>query len=381
MTVDCQFKHPNHIEIDENDDELSEIVKSARSDPSRNDDCAVAYLRIVKYLFRKERFYKIDEDSYQASVHFKLNNEQFDLMSDDGVNGLNINEIDTLINEIVLQSSKYDSKLTRDAMIESYRQEIYDMVFKFLYSPTFLVTFGLTSLFIISRCIKFSKFSFSAIIVIGVIAMAVTSYLMELEECKHDLEVNEIIKLQQRDMDNNPCKSFKDENKFFYTSLYAKLFGSSEDACHKYMRNVLRPSKKFCDPLKVFTKWLASIQMSYFGSIIASFIELLQELTKSSGLFTSIIWWIVGSALLVVFILSFGKEFIKSFIPEIFKSLRSPIVQPEKNENHENITKENERLRHENRILRELSMERTLPEVKPKEKPEQPLEKIEEEEK
>jgi hypothetical protein len=385
VSVNCQFKHPHKINIEDLDNSISSNnVGWSKSECSKSEVCVTAYLRLVKYLFRSERFLQTRQGSYQATINLKVKQDQYDLIMDEAVDGLNINEIESLLNEIVSQSTNFDIKQQREIMIEIFRQEALQYIQSILHNPIFLGVMVISTLFILSRFIKFTKLSLAAVILLAIIVMILFSFGIAYTDCLHDLEVQEIIKMQQIE-DKNPCISYKNEGNNFYSTMFTRMFGSSEDACHKHLKKVLTKSKKICDPLKVFTSWIAQIQMLYFGSIIENFVLMLQQLTKSSGFFGMIIWSLLGGGLLIMFILGFGKETIRTFIPEVFKLLKSSTIETNNNQREEEMREENERLKHENRILRELSMERTLPvksiskEVKEIEKDPKPLENIPEE--
>lgn len=365
-------KHPYEIDLDDLDDDISANFEWKRSQLNTQ-DCFDAYMKLVKFLLNKERYLKVNEDGldgYQSVLNLKLTQEQFQLI-EPGINGLSINEIDQLLNEIVSQSSEIETAKFKNVMSEYYHREFKQLVSSVLQSHLFIVFIGVVIFLILVYCkcfISFNRITFSAVIISTLLIIFITSFTIEYLECSNDLEVKELVKQATKDLGLNPCEQFMKEKQSSYSLFYTKVFGSSEDACYRHMEKVLKPSQKYCDPAIVFTKWCGKLHMSYLETLLNSFFKLLNEHTGSSNIFSKIIIWIVGGLIFVFLLISFGKEVISNLFKFFFKLSTTTITTESRNptENRDNLYLENQLLKQEVRILREISVERILPEPREK---------------
>lgn len=366
-------KHPYEINVDDLDDDI-EKYKWKRSESNSHSDCLGAYIKIVKFLLRKERYVQLDEngsdDGYHAMLNLKLSREQFQLI-EDGIDGLNVNEIDQLLNEVVSQSGEMETTKIKNVIFDYYVREFKQLVSSVLDGHLFVLIISILLFLILAYCkcyINFNKITFSAVFITTLFTIFIISFTFEYLECSNDLEVKELVKQTTKNFGINPCEQFIKEKQNSYSLFYTKIFGSSEDACYLHMEKVLKPSQKYCDPAIVFTKWMGKLHMSYFETLLNSFIKILNENTGSSNIFSKIIIWLGGGFIFIFLIVSFGKEIITNVFKFILKLMATRIsTETNQTGNNDNLYLENQLLKQEVRLLRENSVERSLPQ-QPREK-------------
>lgn len=360
-----KFKHPYEVEI-AFDDPL--IISKNDERSSSSSEAVTFYLRLVKHLFRKERF-KADphsEDGFIANIPLKLNKEQYEMLVNSDIHGLNINELDSLVEEVLMQSKGQDPAKMQ-ILYDYYRQEIIASITT--YSTPILITFAvLLGVFIISRFYNFSKLTYTAMIFTVIIIICGISYAMAYHDCLNDLEVEKMIQLSKENSLNNPCKDFHREQESYFQQFFT--WRNSENKCLDHMRKTFKPSKEVCDPLDVFAKWSAKIHMSYLGGLLSSFLEHLSKLTSSSDILTTVITYVAGGIFFVFALLSLLKIAVTCGFQGIFSSLNST---PSTNQSNETINllsykidtimNENREMKRELSIIRECSVERVLPPV------------------
>lgn len=286
-------------------------------------------------------------------------------------NGLNLNEIDDLLADVLKQSNEadWDSTVTQ-ILLEHYRLQLIESL-PSLNSPAILISIALLVTLITSRFFSFSKLTFSALIVLVILGIFSISYGMSYLDCQSDLEVEQMIKMSEMKAVNNPCKDFHGENANLWSSMWVRVAGSSENKCYEHMRKTFKPSRNYCDPLDVFAKWAAKIQMSYFSQIFIGFMEIIANFTSSSNIVTKVIVWVVGAVVFVYLIISFGKEVIVNSSKGLFNMLTTRIA-PEPapatpsrdyellSAKMDEIIYENREMKRELSIIRESSVERSI---------------------
>lgn len=351
---------------------IDELAPKIYEESSLNncDKAVTFYTRLVKYLFRKERF-KEDHQSnnfYLANIPLRVNKKQYELLVDSDIFGLNIQEIDELVEEVLMQS-RNDVSIPQ-ILFDYYCEEIINSLTKFI-SPVIISISGILFIYILNRLFHFSKLTYSAIILIIILGICAISYTMALYDCQSDLEVEQMIQLSKENSLNNPCKDYHGEHESFFSSVKASLFGSSHNKCLEYMRKTLKPSKKYCDPLDVFAKWSAKIQMSYIGSITGDFLGLIHQFTSSSNIVTKAVIWICCMIFfgyliisIIQFLIKYGFQGIFGILSTSFSTSNNVTSKDETiNLLHNKIDAilyENREMKRELSVIRECSVERSL---------------------
>lgn len=362
-----KFKHPYESDISFNID----IPKQKSNNINNSNQAVTFYLRLVKHLFRKQRFREDPNENnfFIANIPLRVNKEQYELLINSDIHGLNIEELDGLVEDVLMQSKDENFSIPH-ILYDYYREEIISSITTFSTPMMFCIT-ALIAIILLSRfSLHLSKLTYSAIIIIAILAICVTSYSMMYHDCLNDLEVERMIQMSKESSLNNPCKHYHGEHTSYWTSMKAFLFGSSQDKCHEHMRAVFKPSKKYCDPLDVFARWSAKIQMSYIGSITGSFLELLTKITSSSNILTKIVVWVVCLFFFGYLLISIISVVIKSGFHGIFSALSTTLPSSAPSSSTETIdllhTKmneilsENKEMKRELRTIRECSVERSL---------------------
>lgn len=363
----AQVKHPQEMDLSD----LEEDIELMNWTQRRNNrvDCDTFYRRLVKHLFNKKRFQPDPTSNYYiASVPLRLKREQWELLVDLNIDGLNLFEVDDLLAEVLKQSNdaEWDYPVAQ-ILLDHYRHQLTESL-PSINSPIVLIAVAILVIFILNRVFHFSKLTFSAMILLLLMGICVVSYTMTYWDCLSDLEVERMIQLSKKQSANNPCKDYDGEYSSIWSSLRATVFGSSENQCLEHMRNTFKTSKKYCDPLDVFAKWFGKIQMSYFSSIIGGFLEMISRMTSSSNLFSTILFWVVGSVVFVLILFSFGKELIKHCCKGLFTLLSNQGSEPERNSSTDYqrlsskmdaILEENQHMKRELSTIRECSVERS----------------------
>jgi hypothetical protein len=135
------------------------------------------------------------------------------------------------------------------------------------------------------------------------------------------------------------------------------------------MKKTLTPSKKYCNPLEVFFKWLAKLQMSYFGSIFEEFTDFFSETTSSMDFLSRIsskIIYIAFFGISTIFIIVMFLKYVVQSVP----SLISHATSSSNKNNHaqspsiallsakmDELLKENVEIKREISVIRERSEE------------------------
>jgi hypothetical protein len=360
-----RFKHPYESDIT-----FDENLFVSKIDERSSSEAVTFYLRLVKHLFRKDKF-KIDphsENGFIANIPLKLNKEQYEILVNSDIHGLNIKELDSLVEEVLMQSKEQSHAITQ-ILVDYYRQEIIDSITT--YSTPILITIAvLIGAIIISRLYNFSKLTYSAMIIMSILVICITSYVMSYRDCLNDLEVEAMIHLSKEKSLNNPCKDYHGEHESYLMTMKTFFLGSSENKCLEHMRKTFKPSKKMCDPLVVFATWSAKIHMSYLGTVTSNFLELLSNFTSSSNFLSRIIISVASVIFFAFLILSIVKIAIISGFKGIFGSLNTSSSTNQSNETInllsskiDTIMSENRDMKRELSIIRECSVERMLPPV------------------
>lgn len=337
-------------------------------------NCDTFYRRLVKHLFKPKRFHHDPRsDFYIANVPLRLKKEQWELLVDLKTDGLNLNEVDDLIAEVLKQSNDLDYPVAQ-ILFDHYRNQIVESL-PSLQSPLVMSLIAIFVIFVINRIFHFSTFTYSALLLLLFLSICIVSYIMTYWDCLSDLEVEQMIQLSKKQSTNNPCQDYDGEQESFFTSLKATILGSSENKCLEHMRKTFKTSSKFCDPLDVFAKWFGKIQMSYFSSILGGFLELVSDVTSSLNFMSKIILWVVAAVVFVFVFLSFGREVIVHGFKGMFGMLKTTkLSEPAGNSStdyHRLNTKmdailhENQEMKRELLIIRECSVERSLPKASP----------------
>lgn len=362
-------RHPQELHIDIEDDLLKWTEKN-----SNKVDCSIYYMRLVKHLVNSKRF-QVDSrnpDYHIATVPLRLNKDQYELLVNQNVDGLNLNEIDDLIAEVVRQSDDEDWDYpVAQILFDHYRQQLINSL-PHINTPMVQIFIAVLLIVVLNRIYHFSKIKFSALILLVLLAICVISYSISYRDCLSDLEVEQMIQLSKQKSTNNPCKDYHGEHESFLASMRTAILGSSENKCLEHMRKTFKQSKTFCDPLDVFAKWFAKIQMSYFSSVFGGFFELLTNATSSSNFLSKTIYWVAGFALFIYLIMSFGKSVIKYSFKGMFNILSTTNVADPEPSTHrppdygllsskmDEILFENRQMKRELSIIRECSVERSL---------------------
>lgn len=371
-TRQAKVKHPQEMDLSDLEDDT--ILMSWTERKNNRVDCDTFYRRLVKHLFKPKRFHHDPRsDFYIANVPLRLKKEQWELLVDLKTDGLNLNELDDLIAEVLKQSNDLDYPVTQ-ILFDHYRNQIVESL-PSLHSPIVMSLIAIFVIFVINRIFRFSTFTYSALVLLLILSVCVVSYIMTYWDCLSDLEVEQMIQLSKKQSTNNPCKDYDGEHESFFTSLKATILGSSENKCLEHMRKTFKTSSKFCDPLDVFAKWFAKIQMSYFSSILGGFMELISNITSSSNFMTKIILRIVAAVFFVVVFLIYGKEVIVHGFKGMFGMLKTTkLSEPAGNSSSDyhrlntkmdEILHENQAMKRELSIIRECSVDRSLPNASP----------------
>lgn len=365
------LKHPQEMDLSDLDVDTELMDWTERRKVDFN--CDTFYRRLVKHLFNKQRF-KPDPTSnyYIASVPLRLKSEQWKLLVEHDIAGLNLNEIDDLIADVLKQSNDDDWDYpVAQILFEHYRHQLIQSLPQ-IDAPIILIAIAILVILVLGRIFRdhFSTLTFSAIILFLLLGICTLSYAMTYWDCMSDLEVEQMIQLSKKQSANNPCKDFGGEHTSFWSSFRATFLVSSENECLEHMRKTFKTSKKYCDPLDVFAKWVAQIQMSYLSKILGGFLELITTMTSSSNFLSKVISWIICTAAFVLLIYAFGREVIvQSFSAALNMLNRRPVEpgpRPERQRDalHEisaridGILEENRQMRRELRTIRENSEER-----------------------
>lgn len=365
-----KYKHPYETEITENDNNNNNFLIAAR-EKKINGDAVTLYYRLVKHLFRKQRFKKDphSDNYYIANIPLRLKQEQFEILVNSDVFGLNVNEIDSIIEDVFKQSKneELEHSIIR-ILYDYYKEEILNSITSI--STPILIIIGSSILMIfVSKMFHFSKLTYSAILFFLILIVCIMSYAISYHECMNDLEVEQMIQLSKQNSQNNPCKDYHGEQESYWSSFKTLIRGSAENECLNHMRKTFKPSKKFCDPLDVFAKWSAKIQMSYFGSVFGEFLGLVSEITASSNIFSKIIIWTASLIFFGFFIITFIKVIVKYSFAGVFSTLSrtttssndtiNPSIE-QLNCKMDALLNENEHMKKELHFIRECSVERSL---------------------
>lgn len=333
-------------------------------------ECFSIFRRIVKHLFKPERFTKDPGSEYiVGSIELRMKKEQWELISHDTIDGLNLNEIDDLLAEVLKQSSEDWAYPVTQILFEHYRNQIIESL-PSLNSPPIFIVLTILLVVISNRIFGFSKLTFSAIILLIFSGICILSYAMSYWDCLKALEVEQMIMLSKRNSQNNPCKDFSGEHESFWSTLRTYIVGSSESKCLEHMRNNFKTSEKYCDPLDVMAKWLGKVQMSYFSSVFEKFFHMISNFTSSSNFLTKILYLTVGAAIFVFLLLNFGKVTIKFLFKGLFQTITTTKFISETDQGSLDIQKlrstvdellqENRNMQRELTIIREFSVERSF---------------------
>lgn len=355
------LKNPHEIDLGELDDDF-ELQKTRDS----RTDCPTYYRRVIKHLFNSKRFqHDPGSDHYIANVPLRLTKEQWELLVDNGIDGLNLNEVDDLLQEVAKQSNEENWVYpVAQILFEHFRHNIIESL-PSLSSPVVLILVALLCIISTNRFFNFSKLTYSALILFVLVVIVALSYGMSYWDCMSDLEVERMIQLSKRAPRNNPCRDYDGEHGSFW-SIFAS---SSENKCLEHMRSTFKTAKKYCDPLDVLARWTGKIQMSYFSSVFGEFLELISEFTSTSNLLTKGLFWVISIAAFIFLILNFGKVVIDVLFKGFFTVLTTTKVKSDEptadyqslNSKMDAILYENRQMKRELSIIRENSVERTLP--------------------
>lgn len=319
-------------------------------------------MRLVKHLFRKNRFREDpnEDDFFIANIPLRVNKEQYEMLVNSDIHGLNIQEIDGLVEDVLMQS-RDDKYSIPHILFDFYREEIIS-AFR---TPVICIAVFIAIIILIRL---FHSSSYSTIIITVILAISVLSYSMMYHDCLDDLEIDRMIQLSKEESKNNPCKDYQSAKKSVLSSLFNK---NNEDDCHKHMRLNFKSAKNYCDPLEVFARWSAKIHMSYIGSMTESFLEIIMKMTSSSNIFSQAFIWIASMIFFAFLIITIFKEVIKRGFLGIFSALSSSTPSPSTsatsnatidllNTKLDAIANENREMKREVRMLRECSVERSL---------------------
>lgn len=365
--AEVQYRHPHESNI--NNDRLLEQLEQIQNIRKTNVDSIPYYQRLVKYLFKKQRF-RTDprsDDYFIANVPLKINKKQYELLVDTDISGLNINEIDRLVEEVLKQSSNEDWQESVTAILyDFYKQEIIDSITTFS-SPILWILVSLITIVIFNRIFHFSRIKFITIIFMSLFGVFGISYCMTYLDCMHDLEVEQIMAFSKDKIHTNPCKEYHAESQDSWASFKARFTGSNKNECKEYMRQTLAPSKKYCNPLEVFFKWLAKLQISYIGSIIGEFLNLIDDRTSSMDILsktTSKFIYIALFGICTIFIIVMCLKFTIQSVPSLISHTSVPPHNNAQNPSiallsskMDKILKENVAIKKEIRVIRERSEE------------------------
>lgn len=258
------------------------------SDPTRTGMTAteqktdVYYRRILLFLFKKDMFIKdpsSSSDHFVRNIALKISEEQLEILGNPlTIQKMNVIELDDLLSKIVIQSQeKWDYPL-KSLLLDIYRKELLDALPNWN-SPSVLIPVGILFLFLCFRKMHFSNLRLSAILMFLLMFACVVSYGMSYMDCIYELEIEQMMSLSQDANNNNPCRDYNRESESRFGFVNLIFFGSSEHKCRHHMKKTLKPTKRYCDPLDVGIKWIAQIQMSYFGVVVGKFKELISEFT------------------------------------------------------------------------------------------------------
>ena len=250
---------------------------------AREQKTTVYYRRVLLFLFKKEMFIKDpshNSDNYVRSITLNISKKQLEILGNPlTIQEMNVLELDDLLSQVVVQSIEYklDYPL-KTLLLDLYRKEL-------LYSlptwnsPAILISVGLLVLFLCVRKMNFSQLRLSAILFFLLMFACVVSYGMSYMDCIYELEVEEMIRLSGDAAKNNPCRDYDRESESRFGFINLMVFGSAKKQCHDHMKKTLKPSKRYCDPLDVGTKWIAQVQMNYLGEVVRKFTDLISEFT------------------------------------------------------------------------------------------------------
>ncbi|XP_070494239.1 uncharacterized protein [Chironomus tepperi] len=369
INAEIQYRHPHETNLD--NDRLLKQIEQIENIRKSNVDSIPYYQRLVKHLFRKQRFQTDprSDDYFIANIPLKINKKQYDLLVDTDISGLNINEIDGLVEEVLKQSSNEDWQESATTILyDYYKQEIIDSITTFS-SPILWIIVSLITIVIVNRIFHFSRLKFITIIFISLIGICGISYYMTFLDCMHDLEVEQIMALSKDKINSNPCKEYHAESQDYYASFKTWFTGSKKNECKEYMKQTLIPSQKYCNPLEVFFKWLAKLQMSYFGSIFEEFTDFFAKSTSSMDFLSRIsskIIYIAFFGISTIFIIVMFLKYVVQSVPSLIShaasssnsnnNVQSPSIALLSAKMDE-ILKENSAIKREISVIRERSEE------------------------
>lgn len=288
--------------------------------------------------------------------------------------GLNLNEIDDILEKIIQQSDEENNSFISRILIDHYKQQAIDFLPRFN-SPIFLTAVAILVVILFQRSFSLHllpKLTLPAIIALMFITICGISYGMTYWDCLSDLEVEQMVQLSKKQSPNNPCKDYNGEHEGVWSSIRTLAFGSSENKCLEHLRVTLKSSTNYCDPLDVFAKWVGKIQMSYLNSILSNFLEIVSRMSSSSNFLTKILFWVVSLIIFVFFIYAFGKVVLKQSFIGIFHIFHksSSVFSTSTNDPNQDvkmlnsklneILQENQEIKRELSIIREHSVERFI---------------------
>lgn len=277
-------------------------------------DLVSCYQILADNLIVKNRLKQdpLSDNFFIANVPLRLNRQQYDRLMDGNINFMNIEEINDLLRKIIRQSC--DEKWLQSTIkYETLDSNSSSLIFSYLESP-FLWTLLLVASYVaFQRRFHLPLLTFKLFLLI----VFVLSYIVVYQECYYDLKAEEIMMISG----NNPCKSYYAENTF-----KRWIFGSFKQECKEFLKRTQTPFKSICDPLEVFTKMIAKLQITYIGEI---FHGVNDTLSDQNVIFRIILY--LAIMVFVIVSLMFGIKYTIQYGPGLYFAIQNGnnIQQPE----------------------------------------------------
>lgn len=192
---------------------------------------------------------------------------------------LSIAQIDSLVGVVFVQSK--DDKgieVSLNTLFRAFYEQKIQTSITYISSSISKISLALAAALIAYLIYKnISRPSLSGILLLVFLVFTGVSYTMSYLECLYDLESENIIEMTKNQ--KNPCEVYKQEKNGYFNFVKRLVLGSSENACHNYLRKTLRPSKTYCDPFQVCLKWAAKLKVDYLEVFLSGLMKMTSSIT------------------------------------------------------------------------------------------------------
>jgi hypothetical protein len=203
--------------------------------------------------------------------------------------------IKDLVKKILRQSSD-ENWLKSTIKFESMDSKATFSPWSYLNSPIVWIVLTIAAFIVIIRIFHFSQLTFGSFILV----IIVLSYIRTHYDCINEMEAEELIMMSEE----NPCKKY-----YGQSDLAKSIFGSYKHECREYMKKTQTSNNNICDPLEVFGKMIAKLQITIFGEMFHGLNKILSGENFISRSFTKILIYLFVIALIfgvIYCLISFG---------------------------------------------------------------------------